>query len=404
MNGIKVLDTKNASAMPTVIKSLTVIGLVGIGVTTSFSDDIKTQITMQDGLLRFPSAKEALEVFKDKAGMIKEDLWDIVQQNVQSPIVISFVGTTATNIEKDPTLFYEVDALKSKVVLAVKNLELARSIWGVNSKVRIAIAPWYSHDPAIQSALESFNSGTKTVSVFDLNCAAQSEALTKLTSLGGMRQLAFPFYRRAYSVYQDATIAKPNSAVVAGHIAYWDANLGEFGFAFDHANRPIYDVAGVTVNLSYEEGEQGCSVNVIADAGGTVLLNDDGWKLYNFESPSSDARFNKLETLRFFDGLNENIQQTLKRHKHRTVKEVFHFAKADVDVFLGKAINAGCAIGAKVWWDERNTPSEISAGTIYMSYDAGNNVGIRSIVIQPYATDDYYADLIAENQIEEIKG
>jgi len=108
--------------------------------------------------------------------------------------------------------------------------------------------------------------------------------------------------------------------------------------------------------------------------------------------------------LRFFDGLNENIQQTLKRHKHRTVKEVFHFAKADVDVFLGKAINAGCAIGAKVWWDERNTPSEISAGTIYMSYDAGNNVGIRSIVIQPYATDDYYADLIAENQIEEIKG
>jgi phage tail sheath protein FI len=178
--------------------------------------------------------------------------------------------------------------------------------------------------------------------------------------------------------------------VVAGHIARWDALLGEFGPCFDHANKLIYDVEGVAIPLTYEEGEDTCDVNTLVNAGGCLLLNDDGNRLYNFETPSDDARFNKLETIRFFDLINENMQKSLKKHKHRPVTDVLTLAKADAEAFLNKAIRNGAAIGAKVWWSDKNSPEEIAAGILYMDYDAGNNVGVRAIVIQPYATNDYY--------------
>lgn len=403
-NGIKILDTKNASAMPTVIKSLTVIGLVCTANIATLNAEIKANLTANQNVLRFNDADEALKVFENVKGTAREDLYDIKMQNVKSPIIVSLVEIETSHYDSTPQEFYGDENIKVAVMGAVENLQLARSLYGKASKVRIAIAPYFSHDTDVAEKLEVLSVGTKIVAIRDLNLASVNDALPVLETLGSKRALVFPFYRLAYSIYEKATVAKPNSAIVAGHIAYWDAKLGEFGFAFDHANRPIYDVSGVSVPLAYEEGEETCSTNVIVNAGGAVLLNDDGWKLYNFETPSDDARFNKLETMRFFDGMNENIQLTLKRHKHRPAKEVFYFAKADTDVFIGKAVKSGSAIGGKVWWDDRNTPNEVANGMIYMSYDAGNNVGIRSIVIQPYATDDYYADLIADNQIEEIKG
>jgi hypothetical protein len=398
MGGIQVKPLKNKSATATRIKSLTVIGLIGIGVTTALSADIRDQLAVQDNLLRFSSATKALEVFKDMKGVIREDLWDIQQQNVDVPVIISFVGTTDANIEKDPTLFYEVDALKSKVIVAIANLQRARTIWGEVSKVRLAIAPWYSHDTSVQNALSSFNSDTKIGGVFDLKCTTVNQSLTLLGGLGGTRELVFPFYRRAYSIYAHEVIEKPNAAVVAGHIAYWDGVLGEFGFGFDHANRPVNDVEGLVLNLTYEEGQNDCEVNQVCDAGGCVLINDDGWKLYNFETPNEDERLNKFETIRYFDGMTENLQKSLKKHKHRPMTDVFNLAKADADAFTGKAVRAGVSVGNKITWSAQNTPSEVAIGTIYMDYEDSNNLGMRTLVLQPLATDEYYT---LENLTEE---
>jgi phage tail sheath protein FI len=389
-NGIKVLPTKNASATATIITSTTVIGLVGSASLVGIDADIKAKLddVSQSGLLKFGNAEEALEIFASQAGTIREDLWDIKSQNVKSPVVISLVELTDAHADKEPQVFYEDAEFKSAIVLAIGNLQKARTLFG--TKVRIAIAGYFSHDTTVRNALDSFYAGTKTVGIVDLYQSNKNDATVALQELGSMRYLAFPFYRRAWSVYENATVLKPNSAVVAGHIARWDALLGEFGPCFDHANKLIYDVEGVAIPLTYEEGEDTCDVNTLVNAGGCLLLNDDGNRLYNFETPSDDARFNKLETIRFFDLINENMQKSLKKHKHRPVTDVLTLAKADAEAFLNKAIRNGAAIGAKVWWSDKNSPEEIAAGILYMDYDAGNNVGVRAIVIQPYATNDYY--------------
>ena len=389
-NGIKVLPTKNASATATIVTSTTVIGVVGSASLEGIDADIKAKLddASQSGLLRFGNAEEALEVFASQDGTIREDLWDIKAQNVKSPIVVSLVELTAEMADKEPQVFYEDAEFKSAIVLAIGNLQKARTLFG--AKVRIAIASYFSHDDTVRGALDSFASGTKTIAIVDMYQSNVSDAIVALQELGSMRYLAFPFYRRSWSVYKNATVLKPNSAVVAGHIAKWDALLGEFGPCFDHANKLIYDVEGVALALTYEEGEDTCDVNTLVNAGGALLLNDDGNRLYNFETPSDDARFNKLETIRFFDLINENMQKSLKKHKHRPVTEVLTLAKADAEAFINKAIRAGAAVGGKVWWSDRNSPEEIAAGLLYLDYDAGNNVGVRSIVIQPYATNDYY--------------
>ena len=388
--GIKVLPVKNDSAVATLVKSLTVIGLVGVGVTTDLDNDTKALLEAQSGLLLFSSADEALELFKDKAGTIREDLYDIKLQNVHNPIVISFVGTTSATLEKDPALFYESTTLKGKIITAIDNLKKARTIWGREHKVRISIAPYFSHDDDVGEALDVLAVATKTISIRDLKKESKDTALTKVKTLGSRRQLVSPVYRKDFSIFENAVVEKPTAGIIAGHISAWDARLGEFGWAYDHANRPIYGINGLVEFFSYEEGDDSCDINVLADAGAVLLLNDDGWKLYNFESPSDDERFNKLETVRYFDGMVENIQNTLKRHKHRPATDVFNLTKADVEAFAGKAVLAGVSVGNLVEWSDRNTPTEISAGVVYLTYKDSNNVGIRTIVVEPFATNDFY--------------
>jgi hypothetical protein len=389
-NGIKILPTKNASATATIITSTTVIGVVGSASLSGLKKEVLADYKdpSQAKLLRFSSADAALEVFKTQKGTIREDLYDIASQNVKSPIVISLVEYKSDYDGKTPQKFYGDDKFKSAILNAIENLKKSRTVF--SEKVRISIASYFSHDATVRGALDSLAVGTKTIAIIDLNQSSVNKALPLLKDLGSMRYLVFPFYRKAFSKYENKNVLKPNSAIVAGHIAYNDALLGEFGPCFDHANELIYGVEGSSVPLTYEEGEETCEVNTIVNAGGALILNDDGNRLYNFETPSDDARFNKLETVRFFDLINENLQKSLKKHKHRPLTDVLVLAKADAEDFLNKAVRNGAAVGAKVWWSDKNSPEEIAAGNLYMDFDAGNNVGVRSIVIQPYATNDYY--------------
>lgn len=390
-NGIVVLPTKNKSAVATIITSTTVIGVVGTCFLTGIDADIKLKLDDESnkGLLRFSDADKALEVFKDLAGTIREDLHDISKQNVKSPVIVSVVALDEeTHTDKPVNTFYDDAEIKTAVLTAIDNLKFARTVYA--SKVRIPVAGWFTHDTTVRDAMASYTVATKTISIVNFNFNNVGDALVELEKLGSQRLLAVPFYRNVWSVFENKMIKKPYSSIIAGHIAYWDAMLGEFGTCFDHANRIIYDAGTPTVALFYEEGVDTCDVNVIVNAGGCLVINDDGNRLYNFETPSNDTRFNKLETVRYFDTHNENIQKTLKRHKHRPLTEVLELAKADVEAFLLKSKNAGATVGSNVEWSSKNTRAEISAGIIYLDWDAGNNVGVRAIVIQPSASSEYY--------------
>jgi len=392
MGGIKVLDVKNISPTAVAITSTTVIGIVGTAFLTNVSDEIKDQLadTSKAGLLRFSNAEEALEVFKESAGTLREDLYDIHLQNVKSPIIISLVEITEEQSQQDHFDFYGDPEIKTAILDALSRLKMAKTVHA--TKVRLPICGWFTHDDTVLDALNSQVTGTKTISVANAKNENVSDALLWLKEQASKRHLSVPFYRKVWSVFDDAYILKPYSAIVAGHIAYWDAKHGEFGTCFDHANRTIFNMGDCQVPLFYEEGEDTCDVNIIANAGGCLCINDEimGNILYNFETPSDDTRFNKLETMRYFDLINEESQKALVKHKHRPTTEVLDLARADIEAFLLKSKKANATVGFDVWWSDRNTSTDISAGILYLDYKAGNNVGVRTIVLQGYATSEYY--------------
>jgi len=422
MPGIKVLEVKNISPTAVVITSTTVIGIVGTICFAKALLDLNTEIdalgtTAEDvakkdvlnakviainetkeklldvskaGLLRYSNAEQALEVFDVVEGTLREDLYDIFMQNVKSPIVISVVQLETEECEKSPFTFYDNAEIKTEVIEAIQKLKMAKTV--LATKVRLTIAGWFTHDTTVLDALNSTITGTKTIAVSNTRTTSIEDALLWLQPQASIRNLAVPFYRRVWSTFTDSYILKPYSAIIAGHIAYWDAKHGEFGTAFDHANREIFNMGDCEVPLFYQEGEDTCDVNIIVNAGGCLCINDEvmGNILYNFETSSNDTRFNKLETTRYFDLINEESQKALVKHKHRPLTDVLHLAKADIETFLMKSQKAGVTVGFSVEWSDRNSQSDMSAGILYLDYKAGNNVGVRTIVLQGYATSEYY--------------
>lgn len=395
MGGVKVLEVKNISPTAVVITSNTVIGIVGTAFLVNVSDEIRAGLadTAKAGLLRFNNAEEAMAVFEESAGTLRETLYDIYAQNVKSPIIISLVEITEAHSLLSHITFYDDAEIKSKVIERLDALKMAKTVWA--TKVRIPLVDWFTHDATVLDALTSYVAGTQTFSIANMKNENTGNALVALAVLASDRYLLNPFYRRVWSIFEDKYIEAPYGGIIAGHIAYWDAKGGEFGSCFDHANRPIFNMGDCLVPLFYQEGEDTCGVNVIANAGGCLCINDEimGNILYNFESPknTSDSRFGKLETIRFFDLINEESQKSLVKHKHRPVTEVLDLALADIEAFLDKSRKAGATVGFEVWWSDRNTATDISAGILYMDYKASNNVGVRTIVLQPNATSEYYS-------------
>jgi phage tail sheath protein FI len=282
------------------------------------------------------------------------------------------------------------------VLEQIANLAFARTVFGKAYKVRWAIAGYFSHDIDVQQKLDILNEGTKTTGIIDLKAESVQEAVQTLESMGTKRQLVTPFYGQKWSRFTDGNIMRPLSACIAGHNAYWSAMLGEFGDAYSYGNQPIYGITKIAVPLSYEEGAD-CDVNTIADAGGAVVFNDEGFELYNFETPNTDETENKLEYVRFFDMINEALQKGAKEYHQRPFTDVMDMLGLKIEQFLGKAVASGAALGFDVWLSDENSGSEIQAGRFYLDYKVGNNPAIRTIILQPWSTSEYADQLVKSN-------
>lgn len=388
MQGIQVLPLKKITPPSIIVKGDSVIGCVGSAEISTLSKEYQEKLKQQKGLLLFNSAREALLIFKKTKGTIREDLDDIVMQNIEAPIVLSIVSVTATQLQKKPQEFYGVATLKTKVLEAIDNLAYCRTLFGRAYKVRWTIAGYFSHDLDVQERMNVFVEKTKTVGIYELNQDSVQGAVKLLEKIGKKRILVNPFYGKKWSNFENKEIFRPLSAILAGHSAHWDSALGEFGFAYSHGNRLIKGVTGLPVLLSYEEGAI-CDVNTLADNGAVVIFNDNGFELYNFETTYQDETENKLEFVRFHDRLAEEIQKGLKKYHQRPFTEVKEMADLTIEQFLGKVKKSGAALGYEVWLSEENSGAEVSAGRLYISYKVGNNPAIRTIIVQPWATSEY---------------
>jgi len=393
--GINLKPLKKVKPPSIVVQGGSVIGLVGSAIATSLSKELQEKMNTQKGLLLFTSASKALEAFEGIEGTIRESLDDIVMQYIEAPVVVGVVPVTKTQLTKKPETFYDSKEIKAKALDVIDSFRYARTLFSFVYKIRWTVAPYFSTDKDVVERMKGFVEFTQTAGVIELNSTSVQEAVKASEGIGSKRLLVSPFYGKKFSKYKKEEISRPLSAVIAGHNAYWDSALGEFGFAYSHGNRPVYGVTALDVLLTYEEGKQ-CDVNTLAQAGLCVIFNDNGFEMYNFETTYQDSTENKLEFIRFHDRLSEEMRQKLKKYHQRPFTEVKEHIGLAIENFLGKAKSKGVALGYEVWLSDANSPEEVSAGNLYFDYKVGNNPAIRTVMIQPWATNEYIAPELEE--------
>ena len=145
--GVNTITTVNA-ARPIKIASSTPIGiaataLLDLNVTADAA--IIAELTENSGLLYYGSPDEALEVFSENLGTVRNALDGIVDQNVNCPVVLSIVQITALQkAAGEPEEFYAEPEIKSDIITAIGALRKSSARFGV--KPNLLIAPYFSHD------------------------------------------------------------------------------------------------------------------------------------------------------------------------------------------------------------------------------------------------------------------
>ena len=86
-----------------------------------------------------------------------------------------------------------------------------------------------------------------------------------------------------------------------------------------------------------------------------------------------------------------------KEYHQRPFTEVKEMLQLKIEQFLGKAVDAGVALGFDVWLSPENSGAEVQAGRFYLSYKTGNNPAVRTIILQPFSTTEY-ADKLVETK------
>uniref|UniRef100_UPI00261D6088 phage tail sheath subtilisin-like domain-containing protein n=1 Tax=uncultured Campylobacter sp. TaxID=218934 RepID=UPI00261D6088 len=231
------------AARPISVESTTPIGIAGY------------EEVLQNGLHFFMTTDKAIDaietIYKEKKGKsesfkqgsIYRALKAIADQAVQTQIILSVFARTDNNDDSD-----DITACKA----AIEVFKNAKSATGY--RPNLLIAPEFSGEDAIKSALETMATRLKATGIVDLKASSASEAITKMGSFGTSRLLAAYPYVKTWDDETNDYAMTPQSARIAGMIAYVDG-LSEFGYSDSYSNRVMGGISGTAIDVDFEMGE-----------------------------------------------------------------------------------------------------------------------------------------------------
>ena len=183
----------------------------------------------------------------------------------------------------------------------------------------------------------------------------------------------------------------PNSAIIAGVIARFDAE--SFGWAKSHSNRLVLGAAGTTREIEYLEGSD-CEARRLRQDGGCLVLLDEGWRTYGFETRDIDPIWQALDRVRTFYRVLDAIIKANKWARDREADQLLEVKKT-VTEFMNELVGNSVAIGFYVYFDpKKNTRATVTAGKFYLTVEFQDMPSIKELNIELVYVDDYSEVLI----------
>lgn len=385
--GVNTTTSTNASRSLAIVSS-TPIAIVGSAVLSAADGEIYTKATNKEPLY-YGSVSKAKTAFSDIAGTITEALDGIEDQNVQCPIIIKVVIITQEESLLSAELFYNNPLIKTSVIDNLNALKSVASVVGV--KPKLIIAPRFSHNLDVATEMTSVAERLLAFSIVDLNVGNESEALLKRASFGTGRVLLRDPYVQVWDTLTSTSITQPDSARVAGMIAWTDAQW-EYGFADSFSNRVMNGISGTARPIEFNAG-QDCEADRLRVASIGTIIRYNGFRTWGGETTDIDPIWQDHTRVRVFDRISEAALDGLFWAIDRRA-DILKSVKDSVEQLLLALKGARVMIGYDVYWDEeRNTKTNITAGKFYLKAEAQNSPIVKRVEVN-FNYSDRWGDIL----------
>ena len=355
------------AARPVIVDSSTPIGIV-----VPFGDE--------DGEFKVFNNADDMKTYLSDLGAIDEDLAyktanAIALQGVNTQIVVKFVAYTKDDDDNDTT--------KDSVLAGLDVLKTAPNDENILVKPNLIICPEYSYDVDVAAKMDSLASLFQATAIVDVNAPDEASANDFANNFGSKFMLLYNGRSKAEGKLY------PTSALMAGHIAYWDAGgdngYDEFGYARSHSNRIIKGVSGSERIIEYFDGAD-CEARRLRQNGIGSIVQDVGWRTYGFETRDIDPIWQSLERVRTFFRWLDAIIKANKWARDRSADQL-QWVKKTCQDFFTKLKGAGIALGYEIYLDANL--SDVTAGKFTFVIKTANLPSIRELNFNLVFSDDW---------------
>ena len=366
------------ASRPIKIESQTPIFIACTLVLSTVSKEVQDLITSSGGVLNYGSAEKANEVFKDSTGTVRGALDGIADQNVVCKIVLSIVPITVELSKKEAETFYGDAKIKSEVIKAIGKAKIAIAMYGTKSNV--LIAPRFTHDLDVKAEIESVATALSATGVVDLNAKDEADATVKMKSYGTKRLLVCDPYVQVWDTKLNKTITEPSSARIAGMIAYIDGQK-EYGFADIPSNQVMQGISGTSRPIDFVFGQE-CEADRLRTLGISTIINEQGFRLWGFDTTDVDPVWKSLQRVRIFDRIADAVLKGLFWAIDKRADQLV-YAKESAEGLLRGLKGANVLVGFEVFWHpEKNTKEALTAGKFYLVADFQNMPTVNRLEIE----------------------
>jgi len=362
-------EISSKAANPIIVNSTTAIGIVA----TVDKGDV--------GFKKFNNAQEGLDYIEDNTitgGNLKAVLKGINLQGVNCPIVVFLIIPVDEATDK------------ANVLDGINEFKNSDTVTGINLRNGVIISPFFSQDVEVAMKLDSIAKQLWATAITDNFSKTEAERNDYITNFGTR------FVLIGSGLYKADGEKIPFSALVAGHIAFWDSKA--FGWSKSHSNRVVRGVSGIEHEetseiIEYLESSD-CEARRLRQKGMATILKDEGWRLYGFETTDIEVVWQSLERVRTFHRLLTAIMKASKFARDREASELIKVKQAVAD-FMRELKGAGVVLGFNAIFDPlKNTNATVTAGKFYLTITVGTMATVRELNIELVYSDEWNEVLI----------
>jgi phage tail sheath protein FI len=273
----------------------------------------------------------------------------------------------------------------------VHAFKTSQSVLGVTP--RILIAPGFSFEAAVTTELLVVANKVRGIVVADAgNASGTAAAAQNFASGFGSDRLycVFPYVK----VLRDGVeAAEPTSSRAAGLIAKSD---NDRGFWWSPSNQEILGITGTATAIDFQLGEASSLANILNENKVATVIRQDGFRLWGNRSTATDTNWMFLQTRRTADIINQSLLRAHMWAVDRNITKTYiSDVTAGVNSYLNDLKAQGAILGGNCWADpELNTPSAISQGKVYFSFDFTPPYPAEHVTFRSLLTKDYLEDIV----------